>query len=233
MVKSMVKKLLHKRGLELSRSPDVLTFLEFHNVDLVLDVGANEGQYGSGLRERGYRGRIWSFEPLPSAFEKLQFRSVRDDRWNVTRTAIGAVPGQATLHVSQLSVFSSIKSANEIAHAFDERVSVVDNQTVSVDTLDNLVAADSAQRIFLKIDTQGFEKEVLEGASSLRQNLVGIQLEIPITNLYDDVWTFVECMSYMDAIGYCPAQFKVVNVRREDPASAIEFDCIFRHKDHP
>lgn len=230
MLKSMVRKALHRRGLELSRSPNIATFLEVHKVDLVLDVGANLGQYGSGLRQRGYQGRIWSFEPLKAVFEKLEARSGRDDRWKATRTAVGAAPGVATLNISQLSVFSSLKSVNQNAHAFDERAAVVERQQVPVAALDDLLEGETAQNIFLKIDTQGFEREVLQGASKLLTKLAGIQLEVPIDNLYDDVWSFAECITHMDKIGYTPAQFDVVNVLIEDPASAIEFDCIFRPK---
>jgi hypothetical protein len=135
-----------------------------------------------------------------------------------------------TINVSELSVFSSIKSANQTAHAFDSRVAVVEKQQVQVATLDDLLKDDAAQNIFLKIDTQGFEKEVLEGAADLRSKLVGIQLEVPIDNLYDDVWSFPECIDYMDRLGYTPSQFKIVNASRSDPASAVEFDCILRRK---
>ncbi len=230
MLKSLVRKALHRRGLDLVRSPDVLTFLEVHQVDLVLDVGANVGQYGRDLRDRGYQGRIWSFEPVKEVFGKLRAAAQGDDRWTVTRSAVGAATGEATINVSQMSVFSSIKSANQTAQDFDSRVAVIEKQQVPVATLDDLMQDETAKSIFLKIDTQGFEREVLEGASNLRTNLAGIQLEVPIEHLYDDVWSFPECMNYMNGLGYTPAQFKIVNVSRHDPASAVEFDCIFRRK---
>lgn len=228
MLKSMVKKSLHRRGWELSKSPNILTFLEVHNVDLVLDVGANLGQYGSGLRQRGYKGRIWSFEPIRAVFDQLKSRAGHDDRWKVTCTAVGATPGEATLNVSELSLFSSLKPANKTAYLFDPRVVVVEKQQVPVATLNDLLQGDTARQVFLKIDTQGFEREVLEGASNLLSNLVGIQLEVPVKNLYDNVWSFSECITYMAEIGFLPAQFRTVNALRDDPASAIEFDCIFR-----
>lgn len=230
MLKSWVRGALHRRGLDLVREPNVLTFLEVHGVDLVIDVGANVGQYASGLRNRGYRGRIWSFEPIDAAFEQLESAARADDRWLATRTAVGAATGEAILNVSELSVFSSIKPVNQTALDFDARAVVVEKQLVPVATLDHLLKDEPSRRIFLKIDTQGFEKEVLEGTSGLRDKLVGIQLEVPVENLYDNVWTFPACISFMDELGYVPAQFKIVNPRSNDRASAVEFDCIFRPK---
>jgi len=230
MLKSIVRRALHQRGLDLLKTPNILTFLEVHEVDLVLDVGANVGQYGRRLRDRGFKGRIWSFEPVKDVFERLQTESRHDDHWKVTRSAVGAVAGEATINVSEFSVFSSIKTANKTAHAFDSRVAPVEKQVVPVATLNDLLKDEPSQNLFLKIDTQGFEKEVLEGASELRPRLIGIQLEVPIENLYDDVWSFPESINYMDQLGFTPSQFTIVNPMRSDPASASEFDCIFRRK---
>jgi FkbM family methyltransferase len=230
MLKSLVRKALHRRGLDLSKVPNVLTFLDVHDVDLVLDVGANVGQYGRGLRELGYERRIWSFEPVKHVFDELQATARRDNLWKVTNTAVGAVPGEVTINVSEMSLFSSIKRANQNAYEFDSRVAVVDKQQVQVATLDDLLRDETAQNIYLKIDTQGFEQEVLQGAPKLLTKLAGLQLEIPVDSLYDDVWSFLECINYMDRLGYTPSQFKVVNAGRDDPASAVEFDCIFRRK---
>lgn len=208
----------------------MLTFLEVHAVDLVLDVGANVGQYGKGLRDLGYTGRIWSFEPVRAAFEQLEARTRRDSLWNATHSAVGSATGDVTINVSEMSVFSSIKTANEAARAFDSRAAVVERQQVPVAALDGLMAEESAENVFLKIDTQGFELEVLEGASDLCARLVGIQLEVPVENLYDDVWSFSECVGFMDHLGFVPAQSRTVNAGRKDPASAVEFDFIYRRK---
>lgn len=228
MLKSMVRRSLHRRGLDLTKSPTVMTYLEVHQVDLVLDVGANLGQYGSGLRQRGYKGRIWSFEPIREVFDELEARVRTDEDWKVTRVAVGAVPGEALINVSESTVFSSLKTAKENPPAFDKGLAVVKRERVRVEKLDNLMIGETAKRIFLKIDTQGFEKEVLEGAGELRKGLVGIQLEIPVENLYSDVWSFTTCVEFMADHGYLPAQFKMVNSLSGDPSSALEFDCIFR-----
>ena len=76
-------------------------------IQRVVDVGANVGQYADSLRELGYRGEIWSFEPLASAYAELERRSQGDSSWRATRTAVGAREGELQLHVSQSSIFSS------------------------------------------------------------------------------------------------------------------------------
>lgn len=230
MLKTMVRRALYRRGWERTGKPNILTYLETHKVDLVLDVGANTGQFGNSLRECGYRGRIWSFEPIDTVFRDLEKLTRFDGRWQATCTAVGAVAGEATLNVSERSDFSSIKPINETGREFDARIAVVRKQQVPVATLEYLLKNEESRHMFLKVDTQGFEREVLEGALNLLPKLVGIQLEVPIENLYGNVWSFPVCIKYMDDIGYVPAQFEVVNAMKHDPASAVEFDCIFRPK---
>ena len=231
LTKGFVKRYLARRGLSIVQEPSLWDFLETRNVDLLVDVGANEGQFGREIRSLGYRGRIVSFEPLPGAFGVLQRHAAKDPLWEVINAGVGATPGELPINVAKNSVFSSFRALTALANDFDRNSQTVEQVTVPVQTLDEVANAWTANAIFIKCDTQGFEQEVLAGAKELLARCVGLQLELPVDHLYKSVWTFKEAIAALDALGFVPSQFRTVNARRGDKASAIEFDGIFRRKD--
>jgi len=78
-------------------------------VDTVIDIGANEGQFGRRLRGGGYRGRILSVEPIPSVRERLESAVSDDPDWTVAPAmALGAEPGRQSLAVAEASDMSSL-----------------------------------------------------------------------------------------------------------------------------
>jgi len=216
-------------GIEASGSKMRAKFLNSRQIDLVIDVGANKGQYAKEIRKAGYKGRIISFEPVTETFNQINAASRNDDLWDVRKMGVGAAKGSATINISRNSVYSSFLDQTDMASAFSKKSAVVLTETVPVVALDDLDFG-SAQSIFLKIDTQGYEKEVLAGAQKLLSKCRGLQLELPVEHLYAGVWSFTEAVMYMDQAGFVPAQFLTVNPIHDDPASAIEFDCIFREK---
>lgn len=220
----------HRLGLAVHRTDHLNRFLKKHDVDLLVDVGANHGQFGREMRDRGYRGRMISFEPVSVVFAELEQESRGDPQWEVRRGALGAEPGTASINVSESSVFSSIRQINESGLDFTDRARTVRVEEVEVRTLDSVLAGDPARRVFLKIDTQGFEREVLMGAERTLDRCVGIQLELAAQHIYDGIWPMHEALRYMDERGFVPAQFEMVNPMKDDPTSGLEFDCVFRRK---
>ena len=92
-----------KLGIDVRRSrrhPTLIDFIENRGVKVVYDVGANVGQFGIGLRQRGYDGKIFSFEPVKSAFDALKSVAATDKSWNVLRCAIGSETGEVWVNVS-------------------------------------------------------------------------------------------------------------------------------------
>jgi FkbM family methyltransferase len=228
--KAPIRHLLGKFGWELKRIPDSY-FVRQHHVDLVLDVGANEGQYACGLRSHGYTGRIKSFEPVSNVFDRLSQVAANDQLWTVAKTAIGAAPGIAEINVSELSTFSSLKRLSSVGRAAHPQVGVIRTEMVPIAKLDDILdERDHGSTIFLKIDTQGFEKDVLDGASRVLSRAVGVMLELPIDQNYEGVWSLTEALAYLDALGFVPSQFRQVVPVVNDPSSSGEFDCIFRRK---
>jgi FkbM family methyltransferase len=157
-----------------------------HGIDLVLDVGANAGQYGRFLRNIGYEGRIISFEPLSSAFAALEQTRRGDILWEAHRVALGDHDGSATLNVSGNSESSSLLSmlpAHLEAYPDSRYVAV---EQVPMTTLAGVIGeAARGSRIFLKIDAQGYERQILEGARGELDRVTGVQVEMSIVPLYE------------------------------------------------
>jgi FkbM family methyltransferase len=190
-----VRQFALKLGIELNRynpaqsqRARMLKLLAHHGIDTVLDVGANDGGYGRLVREVGFRGDILSFEPLADAHRKLTASAQGDERWFVApRMALGSEDGEIEINVAGNSTSSSVlamheqhvKAAPDSEYVGLERVPLRRLDSVSHQSIDN------GSAIFLKIDTQGYEVPVLEGAESLLPRLRGIQLELSLVPLYE------------------------------------------------
>lgn len=211
---SLVRRTANRVGLDITRhrpaaSPAgrLATMLAAHGVDVVLDVGANIGQFALGLRGAGYRGRIVSFEPLSAAWRQLSHAARRDPCWEVPpAVALGAGDGEVEINVSGNSVSSSIldmlhshaSAAPESRYVARERVPLRRLDSIARD----LVAPDA--RPFLKIDAQGYEAQVLEGAGGLLERVAGLQLELSLVPLYAGQALYRELIDRLDAAGFEP-----------------------------
>jgi FkbM family methyltransferase len=209
------------------RVRDLVDFIDDRGIDVVIDVGANIGQFGRSLRESGYRGRIVSYEPIASAFQALSKAARGDSKWEVHNCGLGATKGVARLNVSELSVFSSILDSTKVASLHDKRIAVDHVEEIEIRTLDE-VAAGIQGKILLKVDTQGYERQVIEGGRQTLPRLAGIMLELPIIHAYEGVWQFHEAIKFLDDAGFVPAQITPVGYHTVDKVSAVEFDCLFR-----
>jgi FkbM family methyltransferase len=226
-----VRRALRRRGVDVRRAtPNVMDFIEDREIDVVFDVGANVGQFGLSLRNKGYRGKIVSFEPLEYEFKRLAMVAKADSNWDAYNLALGAASGDTTINVSDNSVFSSIQTLKIAATEFDRRAVVKRAETIKMRTLDEMFPQPSG-RVLLKIDTQGFEKQVLEGGRQMVLQVKGILLELPIIRIYEGTWQFHEATEFMASIGFIPAQIEPVNYHSKDKVSLVEVDCLFRPRD--
>lgn len=224
---------LGRRGYEVRRHPAARrqAILQRAEVDLVLDVGAADGGYGSTLRAFGYTGPIVSFEPMNAAFEALS-RTVADDpEWFARRLALGAEPGTATLNVASNRTSSSMLPMLDAHVDAAPHVRYIATETIEVARLDD-VAADvlgDARRPFLKIDTQGFERDVLAGAVATIPRLAGLQLELSFVELYEGGMLVDEAIAWAYEAGFVLA---VVEQGYAAPSGEIlQIDGVFIRPD--
>ena len=178
--------------------------LATNRVDLVLDVGANAGQYGRRLRDAGYRGRIVSFEPLVEAYGKLERETKRDPFWQTRNFGLGDFDGTTDINVSANSYSSSILQMLPRHLESAPASKYVRRETISVHKLDTVIDGITAggEVIFLKIDTQGYEKRVLAGGANNLSRIVGAQLELSLVPLYAGDALLDEMLKQMEDLGF-------------------------------
>jgi FkbM family methyltransferase len=231
-VRDRVKSLARNFGYDIRRIDShvhkrPIDFIRSRGVDVVVDVGANVGQYAERLRSDGYAGWIISAEPVRAAFEILAARAAADARWQVLDLAFGEKQGCSEINISEASVFSSIRAQLPSAAAFNAESRVISRETIRMARLDDIFAELPGGRPFLKIDTQGYEQQVLMGASGCLAKFLGVQMELPIVHLYEGTWRFHEAAAYMHERGFEISNIVPVNYDFADPVSLLEIDCIF------
>jgi FkbM family methyltransferase len=212
MVRDLIRSAFRQLGYDIRRySPETVqdaqlgAMLTGHNVDLVLDVGANTGQFAWTLRKRiGYPGRIVSFEPMAAAHEELRKAASGDSRWEIApRAALGAASGSILINISGNSVSSSVLPMLDTHASAAPESRYVGKETVPLVTLDE-AAFDSLQASsapFLKIDTQGYEAEVLKGAPAVLAKCVGVQIEMSLVPLYAGQVLILDLWNLMNQAG--------------------------------
>jgi FkbM family methyltransferase len=211
-MKALVHWLLRRAGYDVHRfRPKALPqaqlafLLSSRGFNLVLDVGANTGQFGLKLRRYGYAGRIVSFEPLAGPRQRLVGLAAGDALWEVAmRAAIGERDGEISIHIAENSYSSSALDVLEthLQAAPDSRC--VGQERAPLRRLDGIAASyllpDSVA--LLKIDTQGFEDRVLQGAAGILPRIAGIQIELSLVPLYADQKLLPEMMAQLRALGF-------------------------------
>jgi FkbM family methyltransferase len=212
MLKLFIKRFFRHLGIAVRRyqpssSEDAqrMVMLAAHGVNLVFDVGANTGQFGRDMRYAGYKGRIVSFEPLSTVRKQLLVASRNDPLWKIApQAAIGNEDGEIVIHVAGNSVSSSVLNMLDAHSSAEPESAYVSNEKVPLRRLDT-IAIDYLQPdavLFIKIDTQGYEDRVLQGASKLLEKAVGVQLELSFVPLYDGQRLYEEMVDQLRALGF-------------------------------
>ena len=205
-------------------------FFKHFEVDCVFDVGANIGQYAQHLREEvGYEGAIISFEPMPHAVEQLQKRAVGDPNWHIVELALDRESGPASFNVMESDTFSSLHAPlADQPNAFNAQ-NVIRQQ---IQVMRSTLALEFPKwreklgfsRPFLKMDTQGHDLAVFEGAGDTVSAFVGLQSELSLRLLYEGTPGFTESLDAYSKRGFRLSAL-VPNTAGIFP-DLIEMDCI-------
>jgi len=199
---------LHRYGNSFGEARVLADLLQFTRADVVLDVGANVGQFGDQLLSLGYRGKLVSFEAIPIVHSRLlEHARSRSASWIVAPcAALGSRSGTIDMNISANVLSSSVLPMREAHVSAAPASKYVDRQTVPMERLDELARqwVPNSARLLIKIDAQGYELEVLKGAADLLPQAAGLQIELSLTPLYEGAPTFMEMMEYLQAAGFEP-----------------------------
>lgn len=183
-----------------------IKLLEHYNIDLVFDIGANKGQYATGIMDAGYKKRIVSFEPLSSAHNIISNLSNKFSSWTVApRCAIGSSKQEIEINISANSVSSTLLNMLDTHLDGAPESKIIGKEKVQVFPLDEIAEeyTKDSKNIFLKIDVQGFEQEVLKGAENTLKKAKGVEMEISLVSLYENQkWLLAEILKFMTDNGF-------------------------------
>jgi FkbM family methyltransferase len=198
-------------------------------VNCVLDVGAFEGGYAGELRAAGYEGWIVSIEPVGSSYGRLRGAADADPRWRTLQLALGSESEQRSINVAGNAVLSSFLPHSTYAlHELGEMTRTVEVEHVAVRTLDDVIGECTAgipdPRLFLKIDTQGWDLEVLKGAAATLPAVLGVQVELSLKPIYEGMPAYAQTMGHLQELGFEPTG--IYPVVRDRDMRVMEVDCV-------
>jgi len=199
---------------ETSSSPykTIVKFMKELNLYYVIDVGANVGQFGLDIRRYGFSGPIISFEPVDASFRILERTAKKKQPWDVLHLALGSNESKKIINVSGNAGLSSsfLKASPTHLENFPES-QTVGTQQIMVSTLDKqlrILEIDPGS-LLLKIDVQGYEDKVLEGARKSLSKIPLCYLEISIVPLYEGEISLIDVLKILDSAGH-----QIIDLRR-------------------
>jgi len=202
-------------------------------INVVLDVGANVGQYALQLREHGYRGRIVSFEPIPQFAARLRERAKDDEDWLILECALGEEEGSAEINASP-GTLSSLLEPSDFGRDWSAQLSDVHTETIRVSRLDSLweQATDGIDdpRVYMKMDTQGFDLPAFRGAGDRTPEVLALQSEVACVPIYEGMARLPESLAVYEGAGFEIAGMYPVTFHRKT-LRVIEFDMIMVRAD--
>ncbi len=236
MLRNMIGRVAGRVGFEmiakwrvpnLSYTNRLLTLFEHFGITSVIDIGANAGQFRDQLRsEIGFDGPIYSFEPDPVLAAALTRRARADSEWTVFPFALGAVAGTTTFNIMHNSVYNSFYAPNakQLAHHVNGNA-VAETKDVEVRTLDGMAKMfPDLAHTYLKVDTQGFDLEVLKGGQGVARQVPALQTEVSLKRIYLNGPSMEDSIKSFSEYGFSIADMFLVST--DSQHRAVEFDCI-------
>lgn len=235
MFRKFVKQAFRRVGFDLIRYNSVkhpvgrrLKLIDHHGIDLIFDIGANAGQFGRNIRELGYRGRIVSFEPVSSAYGRLIENASSDPLWETDNIALGNFDGESAINLAGNSFSSSLLNMLPMHENNAPESVYVGREKISVRKIDSIFSKYRRpdDKVYLKIDTQGFEKKVIEGAEQSLKDIIGVQMEVSLVPLYQGETLLADMIGFMSDKGFLLMSlepgFSDVSTGR-----LLQVDCLF------
>jgi len=206
-----------------------INLINQYDIDLVLDVGANTGQFAKKLRIDGYIGDIHSFEPVTATFQYLLDASKGDSKWHVHKKALSFEEGELEINISESSDLSSFLGANVFGKDRFTQIKNFESEVVDVSTVDafleNEIPSYGSRNIFLKMDTQGFDLQVFAGASKTINCIRCLLTELSFIPIYDGMPHYLKSLKRYEDSGFAVSSFFPISRKSKKDFTVVEMDC--------
>ena len=208
-IKKTIKRGSRALGLDVSRfDPEprhaLSTLLKLYKVDTIFDVGANVGNSGQYFRNIGFAGPIVSFEPVSHLYRSLSDKAREDPKWSCENVALGAEAGEIEINVSS----GEGSASSFLDQAENQIVNNPGRQTwpekVQVKTLDSVVEQyyPKGDRLFLKLDVEGYETNVIDGGQKSMDRVIGMKIELAVVENFRGERLMHEMLPYLYSLGF-------------------------------
>jgi FkbM family methyltransferase len=233
---NVIKSLAKSMGYELVKrhqNPSIMFHLidltKLNQIDLVLDVGANIGQFASEIMKAGYTGEVHSFEPVKNTFKELDLAASGNSNWHVHNFAMGETQGESEINVSNASNFSSMLNTSDYGKERYKKSAVEYTEIIQINTIDSFLKENitnlKERRILLKTDTQGFDLQVIEGAQESMSSVHCLLCEISLIPIYEGMPNYLDSLKAFESHGFIATGFYPISRNRANLA-LIEMDCV-------
>ncbi len=210
--RTLIKNTLLKLGYHSVRTDNFVFYpharrmklISLAGINVILDVGANIGQFAARMRQSGYNGQIVSFEPLSASYGDLGKKASGDPHWTTVNIALGNEDGKKVINISQNSYSSSIldiRTAHVDSEASSRYIGKEEITIAKLDTIFDMYHRHDS-RIFMKLDTQGYEKHIIDGAEKSLSKIWCIELEMSLVHLYEGEWLMADMVHWMTSKDY-------------------------------
>jgi FkbM family methyltransferase len=209
---------------------ELIKILDDIKTDLVLDIGANKGQFAMSLYDYGYKKKVLSFEPLSAIYDSLEENSKTNNLWYIhEKCCIGDTEKMVDINVSNLAGNSSILDIKSTKYNVPGSYYIKKENVpqITLATLNENKLIKQAKNIFVKMDIQGYEHYVLSQLSYVNFKINGFYLELSLINLYDDQKDYLYICNQLKEFGYDLVYVEPEYIRYN---RMVQFNGLFLHK---
>lgn len=208
--KQMVRNEFKRKGYNIHMTPInpsnneellMMGLFKKYNIDMILDIGASRGQYVDSIRRMGYDRKFICFEPTKSAHTELEQKFKHDSMVKTYNVAIGNKDKDISINISKCDLCSSILNVSNTAIQIEPGTAHIMKEKCKMRKLDSFYN-EFNKNIILKIDVQGFEKEVLMGATQTLKDASAVFIEISLVELYKGEASFSEIVNILEKKGF-------------------------------
>ena len=228
-MKEFIKSVIFKLGYQLNKKKPFFDFIG-NKIDLVFDVGAHKGGFAKMIRSDGFLKKIVSFEPQEKEFLELQSLVKKDNNWFLhKRCALGAKNAIQDLNILSETQCSSLLEPNKNSLDFEDNFKKINTQKCEVWSLDYIIENyyNLTENAYLKIDTQGYDRYVLDGCKNNIKKFKFIQIEAGLFSLYENEETYEYYINFFEKIGFTVWDLKPFAYHKS--GRLVQFDIIFKN----
>ena len=243
IIKKLIKKFIKNLGYDIIKLNPYFTFypkentdngilqkvLKELNIELLFDIGANNGDWAMDIKKNGYSGQIFSFEPQTESFKILEDLSSNDSRWESFNYGLGDSDSEEFINISKNLVSSSCLPILDKHTEAETDSRYHKKELIKIKKIDSLFhnLVTSEKKVFMKIDTQGYEFKVLEGAKRIINRVSGLIIEMSFTELYKGEVKFSKMKKYLEGLGFLLVHIQD-GFKDSNTGELLQVDAIFK-----